>query len=365
MSVQPESLRRHRAYLSQEEVDRPLLACNIGFYLPECYPSLSSSLPKDRAIVPDDIQIDLFLQDCERLHQLYDQVADDYPFVAGPFIYLPWMEAIMGCPIFAEENSMWAAPAIDDWDKWQWDRASLVSNPWFQKLLALMEALVEHADGRYPVAHTLMRGPADMLSAMRGATRFPLDFYDFPDEVSRAADLCAAIWIEVAQAQLQLIPDSSRGYMGGASGLRSWTPDKIAWLQEDAMALLSPRFYRDHFLPLDRRIADEFPWAAFHLHGSALWAINDLVVAPELDIVELNYESAQCDVEGTFTGWRRIQEHKPLIIWKEFSGDDFWLWLERVAAELSPRGLSIQVTVSTVDEGLAVQERIMGMEWEQ
>ena len=340
-----------------------LLACNIGFYMPDCYPAVSNSLPKDRAVTPDDIRVDLFLADCERLHQLYEQVGDDYPLVGGPFIYLPWMEAIMGCPVFAEENSMWAAPAVEDWNTWHWKRPQLDSNPWMQKLLELMEALVQHADGRYAVSHTLMRGPADMLSAMRGATRFPLDFYDCPDEIQRAAELCADVWIEVAEAQLQLIPDSATGYMGGASGLRSWTPDKVAWLQEDAMALLSPRFYRNYILPLDRRIANEFPYAAFHLHGSALWAIDDLVSAPELDVIELNYESAQCDIEGTFAGWKKIQQQKPLIMWKEFDDASFWTWLDWVSEEFSPRGLSIQVTVSNVEEGRAVQERIMSMEW--
>lgn len=348
---------RHRRFFDRELSDRPLLGCNLGFYMHQAYPALSAALPRGR-VTPDDIQIDLFLEDCERLYQAHRQLDDDYPFVGGPFVYVPWMEAIMGCPIFASETSMWAEPAVDDWDLWHWEPPSLVSNPWAQKLLEVMAALVKHSKGRYPVAATLMRGPADMLSAMRGAVHFPLDFYDCPGAIRRAAELCADVWVEMGKAQLALVPTSSKGYVAGAHGLRIWAPDKVIWLQEDAMALLSPRLFREFFLPLDRRIAGEFPCVAFHLHGSALWAIDDLVTVPELNVIELNYESAQQDVEGTFAGWQKILKHKPLVIWKEYDGANFWPWLDRVLEELGAQGVSIQVTVPGVEEGLAVQARV-------
>jgi hypothetical protein len=47
-----------------------------------------------------------------------------------------------------------------------------------QKLLEQTEALVKDADGRYQVAPTLMRGPADLLSAIRGGSTLPPDFCD-------------------------------------------------------------------------------------------------------------------------------------------------------------------------------------------
>ena len=351
-------LARHRQFYNMEPSDRPLIGFNLGFYLPHAYPAVAKSLPKGQ-VMPDDIQVDPFLEDCERLYQAHLQVGDDYPFVAAPFIFIPWMEAIMGCPIHASETTVWAEPAVEDWDSWHWRRPRVDSDPWALKLMELMEALVDHSNGRYPVAATLMRGPADLLSAMRGATRYSLDFYDCPDLVRRAAEMCAEVWIEAGKAQLEMVPESSVGYMAGAHGLRSWAPDKLIWLQEDAMALLSPRLFRDVILPLDREIASEFPCVAFHLHGSALWAVEDLVDAPELNVIELNYESAQTDEEGTFTGWHKIHERKPLVIWKEFNGDEFWPWLDRVAAEFEPQNLSIQLTTSTLEEALEVIPEIM------
>lgn len=363
---EPARLERHRAFLKRELSDRPLFHCIIGFYMHQVFPRLSEDIPRG-PVTPDQIRVDLFLEDCERLYQAYKELDDDFPFVGEAFVFVPWMEAIMGCPIQNSGTSMWAEPAVNDWETWHWEKPSLDSNPWAQKLLELTEALVEHSAGRYPVATTLMRGLADMLSAMRGPSRFPLDFYDCPDTIRRAAELCAEVWIEVGKAQLALIPASSTGYVGGGPGILFWAPDKIIWLQEDAMALLSPKIFREFILPLDRRICREFPYVGFHLHGSALWAIDDLVLVPELDVIELNYEAAESDVEGTFAGWRKIQEHKPLIIWGPcdptiWRGHDTTpeFWLNRVWKEFPPRGLSIQTTGSTLEEALALKARILG-----
>jgi len=74
-------------------------------------------------------------------------------------------------------------------------------------------------------------------------------------------------------------------------------------------------------------------------------------------VLELNYDSARCDVEGTFAGWRKIRRRKPLVMWRQFDAE-IWPWLDRVLAEFSPAGLAIQVTVADVEEALALKARI-------
>jgi hypothetical protein len=59
-------------------------------------------------------------------------------------------------------------------------------------------------------------------------------------------------------------------------------------------------------------------------------------------------------VAGTFAGWKKIQEHKPLVMWRLYA-DDFATWLERVLQEFPAKGLSIQVTVRNVEEARKVQ----------
>ncbi len=352
------TLQIQRAFWNREQTSRPLFGCNVGFFMHQTYPTLVATLPKG-LVKPEHIRVDLVLKDLEDLYQIHRQLDDDFPFVAVAFPYVPWMEAIMGCPVQNSGTSMWAETMIEDWSAWSWEQPSLQSNPWAQKLLELTEALVERSAGRYFVGATLMRGISDMLSAMRGARRFPLDCYDCPDVVHRAAELCAGVWVAVGKAQLDLLPCSPSGYVSGSFGLRAWAPDKLIWLQEDAMALLSPRIYRESFLPLDRRIAAEFPHSAFHLHGSALWSVNNLLASPEFDVIELNYDSGLCDADATFAAWKKIQMHKPLVVWKQFEGAEFGPWLDRVAGELAPRGLTLQIMVDKVEQARMVRAEIL------
>ncbi len=345
------SLQRHQAFWRREPTDRPLLGCNLGLFVNERYPRVLGHLP-DGLIQPHHIDVQAFLQDTEQLYLVHQQVPDDYPYTAAPLVYVPWLEAIMGCPIRASRNSCWAEACVPDWERWHWEQPTL-DNPWAQKLLELMDALVQFSDGRFPVSQTLMRGPLDMLAAMRGAAQVTIDLIDEPDLVCRAAQLCAEVWEEVAEAQLNLIPECDAGYFAGEHGLRTWAPDKPVWLQEDAMALLSPQLYREYILPIDRKIAAHFPCVAFHLHGSALWAIDELVHVAELDVLELNQEDARCDVEGTFAGWHKMQQHKPTVMWR-LVDEDFWPWLHRVLDEFPAEGLAIQVVVKDVQEAKLV-----------
>jgi hypothetical protein len=341
------SLSRHQQFWERRPADRPLLGINVGFNLQETFPRTMARIA-DGPLMPADIPMEEFLQDCDEL-VLAQAGLGDYAYAAAPFVGVPWLEAIAGCRVVASRNSFWAEACVTDWRAWRWPE-SFLGSPWAQKLLELMEALAAHAAGRYQVAPTLMRGPADILAAMRGGGAFVLDLMDQPENVGPAIDGAARLWAEVAEAQLARIPPSAEGYLAGAAALRTWAPDKVLWLREDAMALLSPKLCRRHFLPANRRLSDAFPCIAFHLHGSALWAIDELVQLPGVDVIELNLEDARCDVEGTFRGWRKIQQHKPAVAWRMY-GPDFEPWLHRILGELSPAGLSIQV--STKDRGEA------------
>lgn len=339
-------LALHRAFWDRANSNRPLLGINIGFTIQHRFPRLAQTLPVG-PVQPGDIRRDLFLQDCDWLHETH-QGMGDYPFVAAPFVGVPWLEAIVGCPIQSSGASMWAEPCVKDWKNWQWQMPT-PENPWMKKLLELTEALVKHAAGRYGVAPTLMRGPADILAAMRSATQFPLDLLDEPETMARAVRACAEVHEQIGRAQLALIPQSTEGYIAGDAALRTWAPDKIVWLQEDAMALLSPKLYRQFFLQADKQLAAAYPCVAYHLHGTGLWAIDDLVQVPDIDVIELNLEDALCDVEGTLNGWKKIQQHKPLVVWRMYK-DDFTTWLHRILKELPPNGVAIQVSTNNVEE---------------
>ena len=90
-----------------------------------------------------------------------------------------------------------------------------------QKLVELMQALVQHGRGRYAVAPTLMRGPLDILAALRGAAQLPLDLIDQPEHAATALDGCAEIWAEAARGNMRGFRDSREGYVAGDAALHA------------------------------------------------------------------------------------------------------------------------------------------------
>lgn len=352
----PERLPRYRAFLERAPTDRALLGCQLGLFMNASFPDLVASLPEG-VVSPDDLRTDLFARDLDRLADSYGQVDDDYPFVGGPFPYFPWMEAIMGSPVYASSTSMWAGPVIEDWDAWLQEPPEIDRNAWARRLVEWMRVAAERAGGRFPVAPTLMRGPLDMLSALRSPELLALDLFDHPEAVRRAARLCADVWIAMGKAQLALVPDCTSGYVAGCFGLRVWGPDRVIWLQEDAAELLGPDFYREFFSQEDGRIAGEFPWVAFHTHGTALCLVDELLALREVDVVQLSLDGVpSLDVEGVFQAWKKIQRRKPLVVWMNAADLGFWPSFDRVLEELDPAGLSIQVVVSSLEEARAVTE---------
>ena len=335
----------HQVFLNREPVDRPLIGSWLfGFYVHQQYPSVAAAL-EPGPIQPDDIPINLFLQDVDALCEAYAELDDDYPFSMGAFYGVPWMEAIMGCPVHFTGTNMYSTPIIDDWLDYDWPQPTM-DNPWAQKLLEFLDALVRHSAGRFACGPTLMRGPADMCSALRGGTNLALDLYDHPEQVHRMAELCADIWIEVGKAQLDSVPESTEGYLVGCAGLRCWTPEKGIWLQDDAISLLSPRSYSDHFLPHIRRIASQFPFVAFHLHGNVLWPVDLMLSVDEIDVLELNYDQGICDLDDLINAWSEIQARKPLIAYADVTLEE----LDRVLDELSFSGLSVQTLSPTMEQ---------------
>ena len=341
------TLRRYQAFWNRQETDRPLLGINLGMFANDRCPATMAAVP-DGPLQPEDVPIEAFLADCDRLYEAHKEVGDDYPFVAAPFIYIPWAEAIMGCSIVSSPSTIWSEPQFEDWRDWDGKRPSM-TGPWAGKLRELMLAMVEHSAGRYQVSGTLVRGPADMMAAMGGAQQLPLGLFDYPDLMKRAVNLYAGVFAEIWNAQHELIPSSPEGYMSGT--FRLWAPHKIAWLQADAMALLSPALYREFFLPVDRRLCRQLPAVAFHLHDSSLWGVDELTAIDELAVFEVGFDATPGAEEDTFEACKKAQRLKPLIIWRMYEQPDrFWPWLDRVLRELSPAGLSIEITVADAAE---------------
>jgi hypothetical protein len=331
-----EVFRRHRAFWTREPTEAPILGDKrIGAFALDGYSVVDSGRP----LTPDDIDVDSALEAVEA------QYRDGYGFLDGGLVWaavpmpgVPWMEAILGCPVYVSQSSgsLWPSAWLEDWDAV--GRAfPLAGNPWYRKLLELTEAIVSQAGGRYPVCPTVMMGPADLVVALRGHERTCLDLYDHPAEIRKLADVCTDVWLEVARAQFNIIPPFAGGY--AAPRLEVWAPGELVRLQEDASILFSNRIYEDFFFASDERIVSNFDFSIMHTHSGDLKLVDSLLSMDGLSAVQVLIDPSGPELTRILPELARVQDSgKALLVTHELPERE----VDLLVNSLSPKGLAIE-----------------------
>lgn len=95
------------------------------------------------------------------------QVVDDLLVTRAPLGKIPWVEAILGCPVIPklDTGSMYSAPYLEGPNP-----ASKIptseNSAWLKLLLDYTRQLVDESRGTYQVVQCLQRGPVDLASAL-------------------------------------------------------------------------------------------------------------------------------------------------------------------------------------------------------
>ncbi len=236
---------------------------------------------------------------------------------------VPWIEAIIGCHLYSlgRGASMVANPAdIEPGDLPQHLRYlldNLSENVWFKKLGDGYQALAEALGAKFPLAHTLMRGPGDMVGALLGHENFigrmlkPADNKDFLNEL---LDFCAKIYIKTAKMQLE----RSKGFKGGyCNSFGLWAPGLNIKAQEDEAALVSPKLYSEFLLPYHVQEVDAFDYSTFHMHSGYVMSVynwRDFSKKSTISALEVCLDPNGPTVEDLMETLLGINSEKPLII---------------------------------------------------
>jgi len=342
MGIQEEIVQRHQAFWQRGPAERPIGSFWIGSRLPDELYTAARAIPVGR-VMPSDIHVEDFLADYDRLHELHESVADDAFWAASPFFGIPWVEAILGCPVYYSGDTFWVEPI---WPEWPAEISLPLpkGREWMEKLIEFTRALVSRAEGRYAVATTLMRGPSDLAAAVRGHEAMIYDLYDHPAELQRMLGMAADVWIDVARRQLDVIQPIAGGYV--SNFYRVWAPDRIVFTQEDASASFSPPLFRRFLLPQDRRISSAFPYSIMHVHSPTTWPVEQWLTLDSLSCIEINYDNNGPRLPALLPLLKSIQGVKPLVIRGELTVEEI-AWIKR---ELSPRGLLLNIATLSVEE---------------
>jgi len=297
----------------------------------------------DGTLATEDLEVTPEMLDIERLvgEALPPgdlEINGDAFAVRSPYARVPWVEAILGCPIRAtiQGGSMRTESFIESWDEWE-GQGEHWHQEWFDTLMALTEALAARSGGRYGVVQTLMRGPTDLAEAVLGPERMCLAMYDAPDSLRAFLDEATEVFIKVLHAQLARIPRVEEGYV---NSFGIWAPGKVVRTQCDASAILSPKQYAEWFLPYDVLICESVECAMIHLHSCSLHTVEPLMTVDTPQAIQVTLETGPAvpTLDEMIPIFRRALEKKRLLVDGPLTDDE----VARLKRELPNEGLYIR-----------------------
>jgi hypothetical protein len=322
-------LDRHRAFWRSDDHDSFLRVST------QHLPALPVGLPqRDGRVIthapnvsPDMVIPELLIEQVERvdlstpsginlLHSQYLAYVGqgDAPPRAFPFGKIPWLEAMLGCPIRITEGQIWSERYRGDADDVITRGANLEHNAWLQLYLEFLRQLPTRLSSRFLVsANTLLRGASDLVAAVMGVQEAAIGWLDDPTFMARLLRVCTDAILIVVEAGYKVLGPAHGGYI---STWDLWGPAPIVATQADHSSLLSAHIYEQQIMPYDLEVAACCPLSIFHLHNNGLHVAPILMQRPEITVLEVVIDPYP---SGKRKAWevemlQRIQQNKPLIL---------------------------------------------------
>lgn len=256
--------------------------------------------------------------------------------ISRPFPKLPWIEAMLGCPVMMTEGQIWNEHYPGDPEEVVQRGVDFEGSPWFELYVEFLSQLQSQLGERFPVsANTLLRGTSDLAAAVMGVQEACLGWIEQPSFMARLMNVCTEAVLTVVEAGYEVVEPFHGGY---PSGYAIWAPEPVVSTQADHSTLVSPQMYEEQILPHDLEVIRSCPLCVFHLHNNGLHVAPLLVDVPELDVIEVfmdpypKGERKEYEVEVL----RMILEQKRLILDVHPPSFEEAEWL---LAQLPTRGL--------------------------
>jgi hypothetical protein len=163
--------------------------------------------------------------------------------------------------------------------------------------------------------------------------------------IRELSERCTEIWHGVASA----LTEAKGSFMGGscADRRRVWGRGTSLLYQDDAVALASPRLFREFFLPRIGEILRPYTNTMIHLHSASLPIMaRDLCTLPELRAIEVLLDPTGPRLMDLLETFREILRQKALVICGEMTPQEVRTCIEA----LPGAGLCLQPKAGSAAE---------------
>jgi len=342
----PAKVKRYKTFWNREAVTRPLMGFSIKSWFPLEEFAASRTWQSHDVLTPEMVEPEAFMEDQERLLQEGEVMDDDILRGASPSQAVPWLVAMLGSMLRILPGNVLGQEQTLPYEELVQIRLN-PENPWFRKYMEFGETLVKRANGRFPVSHGTLIGPTDLFAAFRGHAQSLIDMLEEPEKSQDALWRFAYIFEEVTEEFWKRVPMFYDGYFDAQYQL--WTSAPIVRMQEDAIAVYSPKLYRNFVQPIDRYLARQFAGSFMHLHSTSMFLLELILEIEEIHCLQVNYEvnSGGPDIHGMIPYFKKIQAaNRALIVRGTFAPDELRILIDA----LDPRGLYLYIMVANMHE---------------
>lgn len=251
------------------------------------------------------------------------------------------------------EDTVWYQPCIEDPESSP-PLAFDPENRWWRIHEGVIRACVERSRGRYFVGCPDLIENLDTLASLRGTQTVLMDLIERPDWVHARLGEINQAFFAAYQRIYDLIahPDGSAAW--GAFGL--WAPGKMAKVQCDISAMLSPRMFGQFVAPSLEEQSRWLDYSMFHLDGAdCIPHLDRLLAIESLDAIEWtpNPGVPRGDDPYWFPMYRRILEAGKSVQMVSVSQHQ----VVPILDALGPRGLYLMLDDITSADQLYALER--------
>lgn len=302
-----EKIQRHLDFWEGRSQKRPLTIVRLGdWFFSREFAANKPLLAKGYAVTPDQICVDDYLPDYERMYEDMNRLAIDAFFAAEPCTGFPWMEGIMGAAVYGNENSFITHPVMDDIEQLEHLNFSKENNPWYQKYLEFVNKLTEVSAGRFPVAQPILRGVTDTVGSLIGQEEFACALILEPELLKHAFDQVVDAQRSLIDDQYSIIKPFHGGYSFGFYHI--WAPGKIIWFQEDLAALMSPKHFEEFLYSTSCKYIEGYDYSLVHLHPSAFIHLDVLLSIKGLSAIQINKDVGGPTIRDMVPVCRKVLE---------------------------------------------------------
>jgi hypothetical protein len=335
-------IKNHLLFWEKKDLGRPLL---IYYYKGWVYgprildveKTLKQGIVKPENIIPSEYQKIL-----EEILQEFEEISDDKVLQVEPIPSIPWMEAYFSCPIKYTGTYVWAENKPNYRIK---NFNELIDAKWLEKYLEFLDILNINFGKRWSISQTILRGISDVACSIMGESNLLFAMNDEPKTIHDFLDFCKERSIYFYKKQQERIKRFHNGYTIGQYFI--WTPEKCLRIQEDAVAILSPKLFREFIKPRLAEISDIAEYVLVHLHTTSLHSIDDYLKIQGIRAIQLDIDEGPKKIDNFINEIKKIQfMGKNLILKGRFSIEQ----LKIIIKEFDRKGLCVMPVVYSKKE---------------